>query len=64
MKKVEVLVVEDYTHPIKDKEIEEIIKKYQGESVVVNKIHIPKWDIESGNNIAGVYVVVREVAEI
>ncbi|MCY0859516.1 MAG: hypothetical protein OWQ54_03715 [Sulfolobaceae archaeon] len=64
MKKVEILVVEDYAHPISEKDIEEVTKKFKENEIVINRVHIPKWDIENENEVTGVYVIVREVAEV
>lgn len=66
MKIAEVLVVEDFSgKKINEEKVKEAImemKKNNVENVIVSTIHIPKWD-EEDNDILGIHIIVREVAE-
>jgi len=66
MKIAEVLVVEDFSgKKINEEKVKEAImemKKNNVENVIVSTIHIPKWDTED-NDILGIHIIVREVAE-
>ncbi|AWR99974.1 hypothetical protein [Metallosphaera hakonensis] len=66
MRKVaEILIVEDFTgrNNPQDPQIHEIISSLKDvDAITVTRIHIPEWS-EDSEGLAGVHLVVREVAE-
>lgn len=65
MKKVaEILVVEDFTGKgkVSESKLQELLSKLNVEVINVTKIHIPEWE-NSSEDLTGVHLIVREVAE-
>ncbi|WP_338601474.1 hypothetical protein V6M85_00205 [Sulfolobus tengchongensis] len=64
-KRVEILIVEDYSgNPkINEQEIKRSLN-HIGDDVVITKLHVPQWtENEDEKDVIGVHVIVREVAE-
>jgi len=66
MKRAEILIVEDKDGKVKidDKKLNEILNRLEKvDRIVVNKITLPLALDEDSNNLTGIHVIVREVAE-
>ncbi|MEM0293040.1 MAG: hypothetical protein QXF93_00200 [Saccharolobus sp.] len=64
-KRIEILIVEDYSgNPkINEQEIKKSLSNIS-DDIVISRIHLPQWTSnEEENDIVGVHVIVREVAE-
>ncbi|MEM0091210.1 MAG: hypothetical protein QXY68_00775 [Saccharolobus sp.] len=64
-KRIEILIVEDYSgNPkINEQEIKKSLSNIS-DNIVISRIHLPQWTSnEEENEIVGVHVIVREVAE-
>ncbi|MEM0015670.1 MAG: hypothetical protein QW232_00160 [Saccharolobus sp.] len=64
-KRIEILIVEDYSgNPkINEQEIKKSLSNIS-DNIVISRIHLPQWTSnEEENDIVGVHVIVREVAE-
>ncbi|MEM0362602.1 MAG: hypothetical protein QXH75_02160 [Sulfolobaceae archaeon] len=64
-KRVEILIVEDYSgNPkINEQEIKKSLSNIS-DNIVISRIHLPQWTSnEEENEIVGVHVIVREIAE-
>lgn len=64
-KRVEILIVEDYSGKVKINE-QDVKKSLTNltDDVVITKIHVPQWiSNEEESSILGVHVIVREIAE-
>ncbi|MEM3515259.1 MAG: hypothetical protein QW281_01140 [Saccharolobus sp.] len=64
-KRIEILIVEDYSgNPkINEQEIKKSLSNIS-DDIVISRIHLPQWTSnEEENEIVGVHVIVREVAE-
>ncbi|QKQ99358.1 hypothetical protein GWK48_02180 [Metallosphaera tengchongensis] len=66
MKKIaEILVIEDFSGRSNqvDVQIQEVMSKIKNvDEVKISRIHVPIWT-EDAENLSGIHVVVREVAE-
>ncbi|ARM76554.1 hypothetical protein [Acidianus manzaensis] len=63
MKVADVLIVEDLSNKISENKVKEALSNInvnEVEKVIINKVHIPSF---SDDNIIGIHVIVREVAE-
>lgn len=66
MKRAEILIVEDRDGKVKidDNKLNEILNSLEKvDKIVVNKITLPLALDEDSNNLTGIHVIVREVAE-
>ncbi|MEM0373222.1 MAG: hypothetical protein QXV69_00535 [Sulfolobaceae archaeon] len=61
MKKVNILVIEDYLRSISDEEIKSILEKIKADKIIISKLHIPSWSEEDSEQITGVYVLEEEL---
>ncbi|MEM1599391.1 MAG: hypothetical protein QXW51_01005 [Sulfolobaceae archaeon] len=64
-KRIEILIVEDYSgNPkINEQEIKKSLSNIS-DNIVISRIHLPQWTSnEEENEIVGVHVIVREIAE-
>ena len=64
-KRIEILIVEDYSgNPkINEQEIKKSLSNIN-DNIVISRIHLPQWTSnEEENDIVGLHVIVREVAE-
>ncbi|BDB97738.1 hypothetical protein [Saccharolobus caldissimus] len=64
-KRIEILIVEDYSGKVKINE-QDVKKSLTNltDDVVITKIHVPQWiSNEEESGILGVHVIVREIAE-
>ena len=64
-KRIEILIVEDYSgNPkINEQEIKKSLSNIS-DNIVISRIHLPQWTSnEEENDIVGLHVIVREVAE-
>ncbi len=63
-KRVEILIVEDYSGNPKIDEVSSSLKELlKDENVVITKLHLPQWTDNEEEDVTGVHVIVREVAE-
>ncbi|AWR97787.1 hypothetical protein DFR86_09660 [Acidianus sulfidivorans JP7] len=63
MKVADVLIVENLSNKISENKVKEALSNIdvnEVDKVIINKIHIPGF---SDDNVIGIHVIVREVAE-
>jgi len=60
MKRVNILIIEDYLKSISDEEIRQVVEKIRADRIVISKVHIPSWCEEDSEQLTGIYVVEEE----
>ncbi|BCU71179.1 hypothetical protein [Stygiolobus caldivivus] len=67
MKRVEVLIVDDLkgSTKVSEKQINEVLRQFNDETIdkiIINRVTLPS-SLNDEDNILGVHIIVREVAE-